>query len=232
LRHVERFWEVEEEQAGEVNKANDLDYRKRGDMSSAAEKPKLLLVDFENVQQVELKELSEDYRVVIFVGSGQKSVPIDLVTGAQKLGSRIEWQRVGGEGRNALDFFIACHLGRVMDKTPRPECIVLSKDKGFDPLLKHLTADGLKCRRINSLGELRHVAAPALAPAETNVRRVVELLGKLEKRERPRKRRTLAQSISAMFQKRLTRQEVDHIITTLHTNRMISETNGIITYDF
>ncbi len=198
-------------------------------MTGTLDKPRLLLVDYENVQQVELAEIDEGFRVIIFVGAGQKSVPIDLVTGAQKLGNRIEWQRVAGDGRNALDFFIACHLGRVLDKSPRPECIVLSKDKGFDPLLKHLTASGLKCRRINSLHELRHSAATSDEP---NVRRVVELLGKLEKKARPRKRRTLAQSISSMFQKRLSRQDVDHIISTLIANRMISESNGIITYEF
>lgn len=57
---------------------------------------KLLLVDYENVQQVDLSRLGENFHVVIFVGSNQKSVPIELVTSAQKLGSRVEWQRVEG----------------------------------------------------------------------------------------------------------------------------------------
>jgi hypothetical protein len=43
---------------------------------------KLLLVDFENVQQVDLTRIGDNFHVVIFVGSGQKSVPIDLVTSA------------------------------------------------------------------------------------------------------------------------------------------------------
>ena len=199
-------------------------------MTTVPEKPRLLLVDYENVQQVELAKLDDSFRVIIFVGASQKSVPIELVTHAQRLGSRVEWERVAGEGRNALDFFIACHLGRVMEKTPRPECIVLSKDKGFDPLLKHLTAAGLKARRISSLHELGHAAAAT--SDEPHVRRVLELLGKLEKKARPRKRRTLAQSISAMFQKRLSRQDVDHIISTLLTRGLISESNGIITWEF
>lgn len=56
---------------------------------------KLLLVDFENVQQVDLSKLDDTYRVIIFVGASQKNIPIDLVTNAQKLGGRIEPSRVG-----------------------------------------------------------------------------------------------------------------------------------------
>jgi len=203
------------------------------------ERPRLLLVDFENVQQVELRELDDSYRVVIFVGASQKSVPIDMVTNAQRLGGRVEWQRIAGDGRNALDFFIAYHLGRVMERAPRPECIVLSKDKGFDPLLKHLAASGLKCRRVNSLQELRAAPAePTLRGSreqprdEPHVKRVVELLGKLEKRSRPRKRKTLAQSISAAFQKRLSREDIDRIINTLVAKGLISESAGLIHYQF
>jgi hypothetical protein len=203
-------------------------------MSPTTEKPKLLLVDFENVQQVELTRLDQSYRIIIFVGLNQKSVPFDLVTRAQQLGSRVEWLKVSGEGRNALDFFIAFHLGRVIDKPHRPECVVLSRDRGFDPLLKYLNENGLKCRRITSLAELRHPHSPHhAAPAEDpRVRRVVELLSKLEKRSRPRRLRTLAQSISAMYQRNLSRQEVEQIIGSMLSQNLVTESNGAVSYNF
>jgi hypothetical protein len=197
--------------------------------TATQDRPKLLLVDFENVQQVELSRLEEGFRVIIFVGQSQKNVPIELVTAAQKMGSRVEWQKVSGDGRNALDFVIACHLGRVYERTPRPDCIVLSRDKGFDPLLKYLTGIGMKSRRVNSLLELNPAATAAEEP---NVKRVVEVLGRSEKRSRPRKRRTLAQAIAAMFQKQLSRQDIDRIIDALMAQKLISETHGIITYEF
>lgn len=193
------------------------------------ERPKLLLVDFENVQQVELSRLDDGFRVIIFVGQSQKNVPIELVTAAQKMGSRIEWMKVSGDGRNALDFIIACHLGRVYERAPRPDCIILSRDKGFDPLMKYLTGAGMKCRRVNSLLELNPAATAAEEP---NVKRVVEVLGRSEKRSRPRKRRTLAQAIAAMFQKQLSRQDIDRIIDALMAQKLVSETHGIITYEF
>ena len=61
---------------------------------------KLLLVDFENVQQVDLSKLDSSYQVIIFVGASQKNIPIDLVTNAQKLGSRVVWQKVEGTFRH------------------------------------------------------------------------------------------------------------------------------------
>ncbi|HRV94230.1 MAG TPA: PIN domain-containing protein [Anaerolineae bacterium] len=192
---------------------------------------KLLLVDFENVQQVDLARLDETYEIIIFVGATQKSIPIELVVNAQKLGSRIEWQRVDASGSNALDFFITCQLGRVLETSPQLHCLVLSKDKGFDPLLRHLNKIGLKCKRLNSLLELDPNATQA-DEANPNYKRVVELLGKSEKKSRPRKLKTLSQHISSMFQKKINQTEIDRIIDILFANKLISETNGIITYEF
>jgi PIN domain len=191
---------------------------------------KLLLVDFENVQQVDLARLDDSFQLIIFVGAAQKSMPIELVTNAQKLGSRIEWQRVDAHGSNALDFVIACQLGRVLERSPQRQCIVLSKDQGFDPLLRHLNKTGLQCHRLNSLLELDPKAAAQ--PEEPHYKRVIEVLGKSEKKSRPRKRNTLSQHIASIFQKKLPQAEVDRLIDILVANKMISETNDTITYEF
>lgn len=41
-------------------------------------------------------------------------------------------------GKNALDFFIAFEMGRIMEKHPHAVCTILSGDKGFDPLRAHI----------------------------------------------------------------------------------------------
>ena len=76
------------------------------------------------MHQIDLSRLDDSFIIIIFVGANQKSVPIELVTNAQKLGTRLEWHRVEGNGTNALDFFIACQLGRVAEKSPQLHCIV------------------------------------------------------------------------------------------------------------
>lgn len=189
----------------------------------------ILLVDFENVQQVDLSKLKDDTSVIIFLGASQKNIPTEIVTSAQKLGNRIEWRQVEGNGSNALDFHIACHLGRILEKTPQVRCIVLSKDKGFDPLLKFLNKNGLKCKRINSLFELDPNSATTDNP---NYTRVVEILSKSEKKSRPRKRTTLSQHISSIFQKKIQEKEIEEIIDRLFANKKISESNNMISYAF
>jgi hypothetical protein len=189
----------------------------------------LLLVDFENVHKVDLSRLEDSTNVIIFVGASQKAIPIELVTSAQKLGARVEWQKSEGNGKDALDFHIACHLGRVLEKSPQVHCIVLSKDKGFDPLLRHLNKTGLRCKRINSLLELDPNSAPVDDP---NYTRVVEVLGKIDKKTRPRKLKTLSPYISSIFQKNIAQKDIDRIIDMLFANKMISETNKTISYAF
>ena len=190
---------------------------------------KLLLVDFENVQQVDLSRLDDDFHVIVFVGASQKSVPIELVKILQRLGDRVAWQKVEGNGSNALDFFIACHLGRMLERSPQAQCIVLSKDKGFDPLLRHLSENGLKCRRIGSLRELDPKAASTEEPGYA---RVVEILGKSGKKARPRKRKTLSAHIASIFQKKIDQRNIDRIIDILLESKMISESNKVIVYHF
>jgi hypothetical protein len=188
---------------------------------------KLLLIDYENIQTFDLSLLGEEVDVAIFVGSEQKNIPLALVAGAQKLGSRVEWHRVEGNGRNALDFHIACRLGRILEKGARYDCYVLSNDKGFDPLLKYLGTQGLTCFRIDNL------AALAIAPSptdEANYKRVADALRKMPKAGRPRKRATLIKFIAALFQKKITAMQVNAIIARLIKIKLLSMQDDAVSY--
>ena len=110
--------------------------------------------------------------------------------------------------------------------SPQRQCLVLSKDQGVDPVLRHLNKTGLQCHRLHSLLELDpKAAAPPEAPHD---KRVLEVLGKSEKKSRPRKRNTLSQHIASIFQKKLPPAEVDRLIDSLLANTMSSETNATI----
>jgi hypothetical protein len=124
---------------------------------------------------------------------------------------------------------IACQLGRVLERSPQLECTVLSKDKGFDPLLRHLSRSGLKCRRIDSLGALDPKAA---STEEPHYARVVEIPGKSVKKSRPRKRKTLSAHIASLFQKKIDQKNIERIIDMLFAGKMISESNKAIIYHF
>lgn len=192
-------------------------------------KERILLVDFENVQKLDLSRLQGDFQITIFVGDSQKNIPFDLVLDTQRFGEHLEWLKIEGTGSNALDFHIAYYLGKLCEQQPKAQYVILSKDKGFDPLIRHLSKNGFSCSRINSLIELE---SPQRSSDDPNYKRVLELLGKIEKKARPRKRTTLSQHISSMFQKKLSEAEVDRLMDMLFMSGMISESNKVLSYNF
>ena len=112
-----------------------------------------LLVDFENVPKVDLAALPDDVTVPFFFGASQKSVSKDFLKTALKLGPRFVPVDIEGKGKNALDFHIAFYLGEYLEKHADADCVILSRDKGFDPLVKHLVGRGFRVRRVASIGE-------------------------------------------------------------------------------
>lgn len=115
---------------------------------------KLVLVDYENVQRIDLSMLDDSYRAIVFVGANQQPPKAARHPATAHRFSRVDFLKVEGDGRNALDFHVAFQLGRTFETAPQTECFVLSRDKGYDPLLLHLNKNGVKCRRTEALEEL------------------------------------------------------------------------------
>lgn len=115
---------------------------------------RLLLVDLENVHKIDLSLLDETYRAIIYVGAKQNPPKAASKKATAHRFQRVDLQKIEGSGKNALDFHIAFQLGRMIETEPDTECIVLSNDKGFDPLLAHLNKNGLECRRVNAMADL------------------------------------------------------------------------------
>ena len=113
----------------------------------------LLLVDYENVPRIDLSVLDDSYAAIVFVGAGQNPPRASKNRATAHRFKRVDFQRISGSGKNALDFHIAFHLGRTFETSRDTVCIVVSRDKGFDPLLLHLNNNGLQCRRIESFAQ-------------------------------------------------------------------------------
>jgi hypothetical protein len=113
---------------------------------------RILLVDYENVQAVDLNSLPDDVKVRLVLGGKQGTLPTDLAVQAQAMGERFSYIRILSVERNACDFCIAYYLGEYLHANPQADCVILSKDKkGFDPLMKHLTDErGFKVRRVSA----------------------------------------------------------------------------------
>jgi hypothetical protein len=189
---------------------------------------RMLLVDLENVQKFDLGKVPADARVKIFVGQTQSKLPTALVQQAQALGSRLTWVTIDGNGRNALDFHIACHLGEGICKSPQAEFVILSNDKGFDPLVRHLVARGFKCRRD---GQARPAPAPG-SPLPAHAKAVADLLRRSERNKRPRKRATLHNYLATHFNKKLTGEDIKKAVAHLLEAGLIAGTEAAVTYNF
>jgi hypothetical protein len=191
---------------------------------------KFLLIDYENIQKVNLSDVPDNTLVRIFVGQSQKNIPFELVQQAQRFGQSIEWIRIEGQGSNALDFHIAFYIEKLQTEHKKATFIILSKDKGFDPLIKHINNLKGNCRRINSLLELSKVTD--ISSKDQNLQRTIEILSKIDKITRPRKRNTLSQYVYNIFQKNLNNSEIDKIIDYLFIQNLVSETSGKLSYNF
>lgn len=118
-------------------------------------KKTILFVDYENIQNIDLSVIQEqEIEIKIFVGQAQNKIPIELVQVTQKFGQKVEWIKIEGSGSNALDFHIAFYLGRFSKSIGEGSFLILSKDKGFDPLIKYINKSKVNCQRIQSLLEL------------------------------------------------------------------------------
>lgn len=191
-----------------------------------------LFIDYENVQNVTLSQLTvKDMDIKLFVGNLQNKIPFDIVTEAQRLGDKLEWIKIEGQGKNALDFHIAFYLGYFSSQNDFDEFIILSKDKGYDPLVKYLNSRNTKCKRINSLLELSTTRTEEAQFQDESFSKVLENLRKIPKQKRPRKRNTLRKHIRSLFNNRIEDTEVDSIIDHLFIRELVSEMNHNISYN-
>ena len=180
-----------------------------------------ILVDFENVQPRNLGTLKDgQYKVRVFLGASQTKITLELAQALQAFGPDAKYVQISGNGSNALDFHVAFYVGRLSALHPEASFTIVSRDTGFDPLMKHLAALGINCRRSPTLpvaiaapAAARPVRAakPAAAPkrnasreatkaaaVDTRLALVLEHLDKM-KAHRPRTVKSLGSSIRSWF---------------------------------
>ena len=95
-----------------------------------------VFVDFENVQETELDRIMDKpVKVVLVLGERHKSLPVKLVKLLQKYSAQVRLVETRLNGRNSLDFVLACEIGVESERDPKGYFHVLSRDKGFDALI-------------------------------------------------------------------------------------------------
>lgn len=178
-------------------------------------KTNYVLIDYENVQVKSLALLKgEQFRVRVFLGPNNTKLPVELVLAMQELGDRGEYIVLGTPGANALDFHIAYYLGVLATADLSGLFHIISKDTGFDSLIKHLKAKKVFSTRSVSVEEMPCFVAAATnrtngdvielkqntAPAKSSIDELTRIaVGDLIKRKasKPRTSKTLLSTIHA-----------------------------------
>lgn len=170
-----------------------------------------VLIDSENVKPQYIEKLHEEhFRVVVFVGANQKVDP-SIANAVQPLGSNGRYIQITNNGRDALDFHIAYYIGRLSAADPNAYFHIISKDKGFDPLIEHLRKEKIFCRRSPSVLEI-----PLFRPAPKQVADEFYEKRIARNKARPATVASLHRTILS-FNKTLSADEVAKVVKSLAT---------------
>ena len=189
-----------------------------------------VLLDFENVQPKNLEVLSRHaFQVIVFVGASQGKIPFDLAAAMQHLGDNARYIKIGGNGRNALDFHLAFYIGELATKDSEGYFHIISKDTGFDPLIKHLRCRKIRVQREKDLAE---IPVLRMSAATSNDERISAIVKNLAGRghARPRKVKTLANTINSLFTEKLAEEEVMVLVAELQKRNYIEVEQGNVSY--
>jgi len=136
-----------------------------------------VLIDFENVQPKNLSILAaHPFKVLVFIGANQTKVPRHVAVAMQALGDRAKYVEIDGSGPNALDFHIAYYIGELAAADPTGSFHIISKDKGFDPLIRHLKGKKIQVRRETDLAEIPNLRIPKKAKKDDMIDAIVKNL--------------------------------------------------------
>lgn len=155
--------------------------------------------------------------MVVFVGASQTKVHFETVSQLHGMGERAEYVKISGNGPNALDFHIAFYIGQISALDSDACFRIISNDSGFDPLIRHLQARGIACRRSRRMVDPPAGSKVKASSAVTLEDRVAAILKDLRGRgsTRPGSLKTLTGTIHALFQKQLSEQQLTELVEEL-----------------
>ena len=174
-----------------------------------------ILIDSENVKPEYIEKLKhEHFRVVIFVGPNLKWLNFPVANAVQSLGSNGSYVQISSQGPSALDFHIAYYIGKLSALHPDAYFHIISKDKGFDPLIKHLKTQNIFCSRWASVLEIPLIKTTDKLPPK---QRAADFYEKriASNKTRPATVTSLQSAILSHFHKLLSAEEVAAVLKAL-----------------
>ena len=146
------------------------------------------------------------------------------------MGTNAEYVLLESGGSNALDFHIAYYIGVLSVQDPAARFHIISKDAGFDPLIRHLKLRGVIAQRLPSITGI--VSAEPVLPTTSDERLelAVAHLSKL-KTAKPRTQKTLCSTLQALFRKELSEEQLSGLFVALCERGIVKVDGTKLTYD-
>ncbi|MCX6855491.1 MAG: PIN domain-containing protein [Verrucomicrobia bacterium] len=169
-----------------------------------------VFVDFENVHHFDASVIgTKSVNFTLLLGAEQTKLDAELVEKLMEHAASVQLIRLTSSGKNALDFALANYVGRAVSTNAHAFIHIISKDKGFDPLIEHLRSRHIHAHRHDSFAELTFSAKPKVAPetpkAVTNAQEepLIRVLKHLRKNvaNRPKKKKTLLSHLKSQLGK-------------------------------
>lgn len=192
-----------------------------------------VFVDFENVHQIDFSVMgSKPVHFTLLVGARQPRMDVALVEQLLKNADSVELVRLTSPGQNALDFALAYYVGRAAVADPTGYFHIISKDKGFDPLIEHLRSRRIRARRHDDFSTLTF-SGPGKTPStlpEAPLERALKHLRR-NPNNRPKRRVTLVSHLQNLLGKGTTETDALDLVVGLEKGgHLILEEKDQVTY--
>lgn len=154
-----------------------------------------IFIDFENVNETDFtRVVGRAVKVFMILGTSHTKLPTSLFLFAQDHPGQLRIIQTPVVGPNALDFVLTLELGRIIAADPEGHFHIVSKDRDFESLIRHLKGETKLIARHSSLAEI-----PALRTTEERLARIKVELADATK-PRPSTRKTLENKIQSAFE--------------------------------
>ncbi|MDF1740810.1 MAG: PIN domain-containing protein [Verrucomicrobiales bacterium] len=199
-----------------------------------------VFLDYENVVEVDPGVVRrKDIFLTLFRGAHQKSMKNDDVDALLASSNQPKIVDVVVSGKNALDMVLAGYVGYTVRENPGDYFHIISKDTGYDALVKQLRKEYIRAFRRERFEDIPSPVKKASSkPVTSNIVEVpvdhlaivLRYLGK-GRADRPRKRETLLNYLKSKLGVSATKQDAKRVMDELcATNRISIGSDNLVTY--
>jgi len=213
----------------------------------------IIFVDFENFTKIIDDIKKKDAKIVVLAGLKQADKPFAYAKELLDSVSSVELLKVKGEGKDALDFFIAYYLGVYTSRNKELKFTICSNDKGYDPLIKHLCDNKIIIKRLEFRNEPKVKTIPKpkvkIVPkpkviimpkpkeqpnsfeTDKDYKKAFDNIKGISAKKRPRKLKGFESYVKNIFHETIQIEKINEIIDGFKKHKYIEVENENIKYN-